>query len=381
MLNKRHFEATIDIRAVDQPPVYLGAVKQLDGTMITIHPLNNEVPMNLEGCSAKLYVQKPNEVFVYQEDSVEIDTEESKIVIQCKNSAFSQVGKTLLEVEIYDDDLYISTTPTFEINVVEKLNQLAPEDIEEAPEIDMFARLKKYVEDTRQYIDKFKDLLAELGEDDNTMLENLLVVRAMMESIDEEIERLESEIEKAKGVELEINNNEEAREVAEAERQRKIAEFNRIVEESNAIVKANEEKMNLVKNITAEEIDRILEGIIPEHPANKVSNYYSKDQINGMLKNVLKTTNVAGSTLNLTKDRYQVSSLSNSNTIALPSVAEFTEIHLYFKSESSLSLKLPSTCKWQNKNTPTFEEGKIYELIFTYLNPVLGWIGQCKFYE
>ena len=264
MLNKRHFEVTVDMMAVDKPPIHLGAVKQLDGTMITIHPLNGEEPMNLEGCSAKLYVQKPNDVFVYQEESVEIDTEGSNIIIQCKNSAFSQVGKTLLEVEIYDDDLYIVTTPNLEIDVVEKLNQIAEGDIEEAPEFDMFAQLKKYVEDTRQYIDKFKELLSELGEDDNTMLENLLVVRAMMETVDDEVVRLEEEIEKAKGTELQINNNESAREVAEAERQRKMSEFDNKFQAAESRINSAVEKVDLIKIITDEELDEMLNGIIPQ---------------------------------------------------------------------------------------------------------------------
>ena len=212
MLNKRNFEVVTDIMAVDKPPILLGAVKQLDGTTITVSPLNDGEPMNLEGCTAKLFVAKPNEVAVYQEDGVEIDTEESKIIIQCKNSEFSQVGKAKLEVEIYDDSGYVSTTPTFEINVIEKINQLGMNDeIVEAPEIDALEKTRKYIEESRVYIDKFKDLLAEVGEDDNTMLENLLVVRQLVETIDDEVARLEAEIEKAQRVHVELNHKEEER--------------------------------------------------------------------------------------------------------------------------------------------------------------------------
>lgn len=264
MLNKRHFEVTTDVMAVDKPPIYLGAVKQLDGTMITVYPLNAEVPMNLEGCTARLYVKKPNDVYVYQEESVEMNTEDSAIVIQCKNSAFSQVGKVLLEVEIFDDDLYVTTTPNFEIDVVEKLSIEAGEGIEEAPEFDMLTRIKAYVDSTKEYIDKFKELLAELGEEDNTMLENLLVVRGMMESIDDEVERLEREIEKAKQVELQLNNNEEERERAEAQRKREFQGFNATIQDAVSKVNAAKDKVDKIKIISTEEIDRILESVFPK---------------------------------------------------------------------------------------------------------------------
>ena len=90
----------------------------------------------------------------------------------------------------------------------------------------------------------------------------------------------------------------------------------------------------------------------------------------------LVTTNVSSGTLNLTSDKYQYATLSNGNTISLPSVSEFTQIHLFFSTTSELTLIFPSV-QWQK--TPEIQALKTYEFIFTYVNGT--WLGGWVVYE
>ena len=91
---------------------------------------------------------------------------------------------------------------------------------------------------------------------------------------------------------------------------------------------------------------------------------------------VLVTTNVSNDKLALTSDKYQYTTLSNSNTITLPSVSKFTQIHLFFETKTELTLTFPSV-KWQK--TPDIQALKTYEFIFTYVNGT--WLGGWVVYE
>ena len=93
--------------------------------------------------------------------------------------------------------------------------------------------------------------------------------------------------------------------------------------------------------------------------------------------NTLVTINKSGTTLSLTKDKYQTSTVSDGIEITLPTVTAFTEIHLFFSTTQDLTLILPS-CKWQNGNTPTISANKTYEFIFTYTTE---WLGGVIVYE
>lgn len=67
--------------------------------------------------------------------------------------------------------------------------------------------------------------------------------------------------------------------------------------------------------------------------------------------------------------------MENNTTIALPQVGDFTEIHLFFRTNSELTLILPSAV-W--KNQPTIEANKVYEFVFTYVDE---WIAGCIVYN
>lgn len=90
----------------------------------------------------------------------------------------------------------------------------------------------------------------------------------------------------------------------------------------------------------------------------------------------LVTTPIADSTLNLTTDKYQTTTMENNTTMTLPTVESFTEIHLFFDTTEALTLIFPSA-KWQTQ--PSIEANKTYEFIFTYVNNT--WLGGCIVYE
>lgn len=90
----------------------------------------------------------------------------------------------------------------------------------------------------------------------------------------------------------------------------------------------------------------------------------------GSQPETLVQVSVTGNTLQLTKDKYQYSVLSSGNGISLPSVSSFSEIHLFFKTTSEITLVLPSV-RWQTQ--PTIQANKTYEFIFTYVQD--EWLG------
>ena len=91
----------------------------------------------------------------------------------------------------------------------------------------------------------------------------------------------------------------------------------------------------------------------------------------------LVTTDISGTTLSLTMDKYQTTTVVDGTEITLPTVTSFTEIHLFFGTTTDLTLILPS-CKWQNGNIPTISANKTYEFIFTYTTE---WLGGVITYE
>ena len=89
----------------------------------------------------------------------------------------------------------------------------------------------------------------------------------------------------------------------------------------------------------------------------------------------LVVTSIVDSTLALTTDKLQTTTMENNTTITLPSVDKFTELHLFFSTTEELTLIFPNI-KWQK--IPTIEANKFYEFIFTYTTE---WLGGCIVYE
>lgn len=91
---------------------------------------------------------------------------------------------------------------------------------------------------------------------------------------------------------------------------------------------------------------------------------------------VLVTNIASGGRLTLTSDKFQYASVSNGDTIVLPNVSKFTQIHLFFNTGGQLTLTFPSV-KWQK--IPDIQPLKTYEFIFTYVNET--WLGGWIVYE
>ena len=137
-----------------------------------------------------------------------------------------------------------------------------------------------------------------------------------------------------------------------------------------------------IKDISDRKIDDItLLGnsltLLANNNAIKTINLPTSSTGTGGSSDILVTTNISGTTLSLTTDKYQTTTVVDGTEITLPTVTSFTEIHLFFGTTTDLTLILPS-CKWQNGNTPTISANKTYEFIFTYTTE---WLGGVITYE
>ena len=121
-----------------------------------------------------------------------------------------------------------------------KLNQLEMEDLKEGIHISLLEELMDYVAESKDYVERFKDLLSEFGDDDTIMLENLIVVRMMLETLSSEVDRLENTIAQAQEYEFEMVNQETARVAAES--LRFAAEEKRVEVEADRVQAENDRK-------------------------------------------------------------------------------------------------------------------------------------------
>ena len=87
----------------------------------------------------------------------------------------------------------------------------------------------------------------------------------------------------------------------------------------------------------------------------------------------LETITTANATATLSTNKYQEVTLVNDDTIVLPTVTKFTEIHLFFDTTSAINVTFPEGIAWQNGAEPVIGENRHYELIFTYRNNL--WLG------
>ena len=87
----------------------------------------------------------------------------------------------------------------------------------------------------------------------------------------------------------------------------------------------------------------------------------------------LETITTASATATLSTNKYQEVTLVNGDTIVLPTVTKFTEIHLFFDTTSAINITFPEGIAWQNGAEPVIGENRHYELIFTYRNGL--WLG------
>lgn len=105
---------------------------------------------------------------------------------------------------------------------------------------------------------------------------------------------------------------------------------------------------------------------IPEELFTYIMEELAKELTDMIPYEGLVTIAVQNNVLTLTEDKHQTATITNGVEIKLPTVTEFTEIHLFFSTTQDLTLTLP-VCKWQDGKTPTFSANATYEFIFTYI--------------
>ena len=95
------------------------------------------------------------------------------------------------------------------------------------------------------------------------------------------------------------------------------------------------------------------------------------------LQKTVVARTVSSGTLTLTKDKYQSATLATGNTIALPSVSNFTEINLFVKDCSIANINLPDNCKW--RVDPNLSAGTSF--MFTFIYTGQEWLAEVKIYS
>ena len=111
---------------------------------------------------------------------------------------------------------------------------------------------------------------------------------------------------------------------------------------------------------------------IPNYPAKTSELTNDSGFITSIPADTVATTNISNNTLTLTTNKYQTTTMVNGTTINLPSVTNYTEIHLFFTTGSTApTITMPSG-KYQK--TPTINANTTYEFIFTYVNATIGWL-------
>ena len=123
------------------------------------------------------------------------------------------------------------------------------------------------------------------------------------------------------------------------------------------------------------------DNIIPYEPTddyNPATKKYVDDKT-ASLNFTINNNLPSNETLTLTTNKFQTTTLATPTEIQLPEVTEYTEIHLFFTGVSGVIINTPATVKW--KNTATIEDGKTYEVTFTYINDVIGWLADIATYS
>ena len=106
---------------------------------------------------------------------------------------------------------------------------------------------------------------------------------------------------------------------------------------------------NAQKNsdITKSEIEAKLVGEISSHTHDAVYSKLGHKHSKTDIINEIVTTPIIDSTLTLTTDKYQTTTVEDNTTIVLPDVSNYIEIHLFFSTKNTLTLILPNI-KWQS---------------------------------
>ena len=118
--------------------------------------------------------------------------------------------------------------------------------------------------------------------------------------------------------------------------------------------------------------------IIKRCPLINANIIATKEYVNERVGNSVITVNNVNDSLTLTTDKNQYVTLVVPVEVILPSVTEYTEIHLFFNGSEGAELNTTNV-KWESQLT--IENNKSYEVVFTYVNDVIGWLAKSIIYN
>ena len=118
--------------------------------------------------------------------------------------------------------------------------------------------------------------------------------------------------------------------------------------------------------------------IIKRCPLINANIIATKEYVNERVGNSVITVNNVNDSLTLTTDKNQYVTLVVPVEVILPTVTEYTEIHLFFNGSEGAELNTTNV-KWESQLT--IENNKSYEVVFTYVNDVIGWLAKSIIYN
>ena len=118
--------------------------------------------------------------------------------------------------------------------------------------------------------------------------------------------------------------------------------------------------------------------IIKRRPILNADMIATKGYVDKHVGNRIITVNNVNDSLTLTTDKNQYATLAVPVEIILPTVTSFTELHLFFNGSEGVTIGTTNV-KWESQ--VTIENNKSYEIIFTYVNESIGWLGKTIVYS
>ena len=118
--------------------------------------------------------------------------------------------------------------------------------------------------------------------------------------------------------------------------------------------------------------------IIKRRPILNADMIATKEYVDKHVGNRIITVNNVNDSLTLTTNKLQHTTLTIPVEVILPTVTEYTEIHLFFNGSEGAELNTTNV-KWESQLT--IENNKSYEVVFTYVNNVIGWLAKSIIYS
>ena len=118
--------------------------------------------------------------------------------------------------------------------------------------------------------------------------------------------------------------------------------------------------------------------IIKRRPILNADMIATKEYVDKHVGNRIITANNVNDSLTLTTNKLQYTTLTIPVEVILPTVTEYTEIHLFFNGSEGAELNTTNV-KWESQLT--IENNKSYEVVFTYVNDVVGWLAKSIIYS